>query len=91
MSTTHNAVRELRNPIISDTTADTLFQVGCCLSFVSRLHEDMSDWQVLAGTSGVGGPDGMSFEQHRGLSLLTACVHQAVMYEMERVDNAASA
>lgn len=80
-----NPGRGLRNPIIADSTAETLLQVGCCLNFIGRVHADLADWEAIAETSDIGGPGSMSWEQHRGLSLLTDCVRAAVMYELERV------
>lgn len=75
------------NPIIGDSTADTLFQVNCCLSFIARVHEDFADWQsVAAPDMGFSGPDAMNMDQHRGLALLVKCVRAAVMHEMERGD-----
>jgi len=85
MNTAPNAGIDLRNPIIADTTADTLFQVGCCLAFIGKVHSDLADWEVLAQSGAVVGPDTLSWEQHRGLSLLTDCVRSAVLYELERV------
>lgn len=86
MTTSHDAGIGLRNPIIADTTGDTLFQVECCLAFIARVHEDIADWQsVAAPDMGFSGPDAMNMEQHRGLSLLVECVRSAVLYEMERV------
>ncbi|HAF53890.1 MAG TPA: hypothetical protein DCL01_01405 [Thauera sp.] len=85
MSMTPNAGHGLRNPIIGDTTGDTLYQVECCLSFISRVHEDLADWQgAMAMQSG--GPDAMNVDQHRGLALLIECVRSAVLHEMERGD-----
>jgi len=85
MSMTPNAGRDLRNPIIGDTTGDTLFQVECCLAFVARVHEDLADWQSVCNGDG-GGPDAMNMDQHRGLALLVECVRSAVLHEMERGD-----
>lgn len=85
MTTPHDEGIGLRNPIIGDNTADTLFQVECCLSLISRVHEDLADWQSISVGGGVGGPDAMNMDQHRGLSLLVECVRSAVLYEMERV------
>lgn len=85
MSNPVNPVLGVRNPIIDANTPGTLFQVGCCLAFISRVHADLADWEAIAETSDIGGPDAMSWEQHRGLSLLTDCVRAAVMYELERV------
>jgi len=87
MTTGNNEVTSLRNPIIGPTTADTLFQVQCCLGLIGRIHEDASDWKVRTEESDIGGPDELSWEEHRGLSLLTACVRSAVLYELERVDS----
>jgi len=87
MSMTPNAGQGLRNPIIGDNTADTLFQVECCLSFIARVHEDIADWQsVAAPDMGFSGPDAMNMEQHRGLALLVECVRAAVLHEMDRGD-----
>lgn len=72
------------NPLIEETTADTLFQVQCCLSFISRVHSDLADWELLAQTSDVCGPDSLTWEQHRGLHMLAECVRAAVNYECER-------
>lgn len=72
------------NPLIEESTADTLFQVQCCLSFISRVHADLADWESLAMPSGVSGPDSLTWEQHRGLHMLTECVRAAVLYELDR-------
>ena len=87
MSTTSNAGRNLRNPIIGDTAGDTLFQVECCLAFIARVHEDLADWQSMAAPDmGFCGPDPMSAEEHRGMAVLVECVRSAVFHEMERGD-----
>ncbi|MCK2128228.1 hypothetical protein MX652_16275 [Thauera aromatica] len=75
------------NPLIENTTADTLHQVQCCLSFIGRVHADLADWKVISETSEAYGPDDLSSEQHRGMSLLLACVRAAVLHEIERVQS----
>lgn len=87
MNTTPVSRPNALNPIIGDNTADTLFQVECCLSFIARVHEDIADWQsVAAPDMGFSGPDAMNMEQHRGLALLVECVRAAVLHEMDRGD-----
>lgn len=72
------------NPLIEETTAETLFQVQCCLAFISRVHADLSDWEAQSKPSGISGPDDLTWEQHRGLHLMTECVRAAVLYELDR-------
>lgn len=81
MNAMPKAGSSLRNPIIGDNIGDTLFQVECCLSFISRVHEDFADWQSVCNGE-AGGPDAMNMEQRRGLALLVECVRSAVLHEM---------
>lgn len=78
-----DAMREVMNlnPIIERERADTLQQVECCLAFIQRVHADAADWKMVATAAGCGGPDEMTAEEHRGLSLLASCVRAAVQFE----------
>lgn len=67
------------NPIIGDAPADTLYLMGCAVSFLARTQSDYAE----ASQCGSSFCSELSSNQHRGFSLLLGCVESAVWFELE--------
>lgn len=72
------------NPLLGLCRTDTLESVEYALAFLSRFHSDHSDWLYQEELQNTAGPGPMTFEEAKGLALLTECVRSAVRYEIQR-------
>lgn len=70
------------NPLVDTACGDTLFQVMCALKCLGKAHADLADLAMLGEATSMGGPGGMTSEEHRGFALLLGCVEAAVAYEL---------
>lgn len=72
-----------RNPIIGPSRGDTLFQAACVASFLGRYHSDQADWKNHGEKSEACGPDSLSGNEERGLSLICESLAAALWFELE--------
>lgn len=76
-----HAVR--RNPIIGETSDETLYSLGCAVSYLAQVHGELASAAMQMQGAGIRFPLEYSANQHRGLGLLLECVESALWFELE--------
>lgn len=72
-----------RNPIIGDSSVDTLHNAACVASFLARLQIDRSDSLFLGETASAESPDPLNANETRGLYFVTEALAAALWFELE--------